>query len=160
MSVPWFTTARVYAAWAAVGPLVGVIIGAWLAARWQRKKWILENKASEYRGILDALNSYRLLLAEYHASYRGSISGVDVTERRDAQLALGRAQDAVSNAFADRIFTRLAVSQSDAGRDWSTHAAQKLPDKMANFWVEPKLLDSVHDKLVEASQDDLKLHDA
>ena len=62
--------AHFYQVWAVVGPLVGVVIGAWLTARWQRKKRILDNKTSEYRGILDALNSYRFVLTEYYALYK------------------------------------------------------------------------------------------
>jgi hypothetical protein len=144
----------------AVLSLVGVIIGASLSAFWQRRNWILDHKSAEYRGILDALSSYRRLLTEYHASYRGSIPGVDEKERADAQMTLARAKDAVANAFADRIFTRGAVMRSDARTDWAAHSDQKLSDIMPNFWERIKILDAVHDKLVKASQDDLKLHDS
>jgi len=41
--------------WAAVGPLVGVWIGAVLAKRWQREQWIADNKRAEYRKLLTTL---------------------------------------------------------------------------------------------------------
>jgi hypothetical protein len=92
-----------YRVWAVVGPLatglVGVVLGAWLTACWQRKKWILDNKTTEYRGILDALNSYRWQLVNYNVLYGPPAMGVSVKDRHDAQVALAQAFDAVSNAF-------------------------------------------------------------
>ncbi len=37
--------------WGVVGPLVGVVIGAWLARSWQRKHWLLESKKAEFREL-------------------------------------------------------------------------------------------------------------
>jgi hypothetical protein len=34
--------------WGVVGPLVGVVIGAWLAHSWQHKNQPLEGKKAEY----------------------------------------------------------------------------------------------------------------
>jgi hypothetical protein len=141
----------------AVLSLVGVIIGALLAGFWQRRNWILDHKAAEYRGILDALSSYRHLLAEYHEWYRGNKEGVKVEEKPDAQKALARAKDAVTDAFGDRIFTFKAAEHSDAAKDWTTHKEQKLRELMPDFWERAKILDSVHEKLVKESRDDLKL---
>jgi len=51
--------AEVFAMWNAIGPLVGVVIGAlltpWVAWHWQRKQWMLDNKKQEYRDLLDGL---------------------------------------------------------------------------------------------------------
>ena len=44
-------------AWASVGPLVGVIIGAMLTRAWDRRKWINENRKQEYRELLSTLTS-------------------------------------------------------------------------------------------------------
>jgi adenosyl cobinamide kinase/adenosyl cobinamide phosphate guanylyltransferase len=44
-------------AWASVGPLVGVIIGAMLTRAWDRRKWINENRKQEYRELLMTLTS-------------------------------------------------------------------------------------------------------
>ena len=37
--------------WCVVGPLVGVVIGIWLARCWQRKQQLLESKRSECREL-------------------------------------------------------------------------------------------------------------
>jgi hypothetical protein len=156
----WFhlIAAHFYQVWAAIGPLVGVILGAWLTARWQRKKWILDNKTAEYRGILDALNSYRFMLIDYHAHYYPGATGFLMKDKHDAQIALARANDAVTNGFADRIFTRMAVDQSGAREDWST-CAKMFSAGPIDINPTLKVLDGTHDKLVKASQADLKLQD-
>src|SRR6266404_6383389 len=43
--------------WLAVGPLVGVLVGAYIANRNQRKHWIADNKRAEYRKLLSTLAS-------------------------------------------------------------------------------------------------------
>jgi hypothetical protein len=41
--------------WAIAGPLVGVLVGAYLTTRTQRKHWILDNRRSEFRKLLTTL---------------------------------------------------------------------------------------------------------
>jgi hypothetical protein len=141
-----------------VGTLVAVGFGAWLTERWQRKKWILDNKVAEYRGILDALNSYRFALTEYYSLYKIALVAVPAQKKYDDDVALARAVDRVNNSFADRIFTRKLVSQSGARADWST-LADKLRSNKSGLDELLKIIDSIHDKLVKASQTDLKLYD-
>jgi len=43
--------------WSAVGPLMGVCLGAYIASRNQRKQWLLDNKRQEYRELLTALTN-------------------------------------------------------------------------------------------------------
>ena len=155
--LPHLIAAHFYQAWAAIGPLVGVVIGAWLTARWQRKKWILDNKTDEYRGILDALNSYRFKLIEYLSLYHPGAAGFLVKDKHEAQMTLAKAHDAVNNAFADRIFTQLMVAQSGAKDDW-TKCTEMRSDKPGYINEVLTMLNSVHDKLVKASQADLQLH--
>jgi hypothetical protein len=49
--------------WAAVGPLVGVALGSWLATKSQRKHWLLDNKRAEYRKLLATLAACRTRFA-------------------------------------------------------------------------------------------------
>ena len=153
------TADNFYKVWAAVGPLVGVVIGAWLSARWERRKWVLDNKTAEYRGILDALNSYRPILTEYYALYRISLVAVPAQKKYDDTIALAKALDAVTNAFDDRIFTRQAIAQSGARNDWNSFANKLRSDK-SDLDELLKMVDSIHGKLVKASQVDLKLRGA
>ena len=62
------TLGKFFAIWAAVGPLVGVVVGGFLTAWWQRRQWILDNKAREYREALDALEAYRRSLLNHLAT--------------------------------------------------------------------------------------------
>lgn len=48
---------NVRAAWSAVGPLVGVLVGAWLTRSGDHKKWINDNRKEEYRELVTALTS-------------------------------------------------------------------------------------------------------
>jgi hypothetical protein len=41
--------------WPAVGPLVGVLIGAYIANRNQRSHWIADSKKEEYRELITAM---------------------------------------------------------------------------------------------------------
>ena len=44
-------------AWTVVGPLVGVLIGAWLTRSGERRQWLADQKRAEYREILSAMTS-------------------------------------------------------------------------------------------------------
>src|SRR5216684_3676535 len=44
------------AVWAVGGPLLGVLVGAYIANRNQRKQWIAENKKQEYRELLSVMS--------------------------------------------------------------------------------------------------------
>lgn len=43
-------------AWASVGPLVGVVVGALLARSWERKKWERENRKEECRELIKSIS--------------------------------------------------------------------------------------------------------
>ena len=49
-------------AWIAIGPLVGVMIGAWLSGYWDRKKWIKDNRKQECKEVLTAMSKTATLL--------------------------------------------------------------------------------------------------
>lgn len=153
-----YAAAHISNLWAVVGPLAGVGYGAWLTARWQRKKWILDNKVSEYRGILDAINSYRFALTEYYALYEFAKVAVPARKKYDDDIALAKTQSAVTNAFADRIFIRTAVKRCGARKEWSELAARQLAGKSTSEEL-LKIIDGIHNKLVKAFLDDLKLDD-
>jgi len=48
--------------WVAIGPLVGVVIGALLARSWDRQKWIKDNRKQECKELLTAMSKAATLL--------------------------------------------------------------------------------------------------
>ena len=42
-------------AWPALGPLIGICIGAYLTTRTQKRQWVRDNKRVEYRELLTAI---------------------------------------------------------------------------------------------------------
>jgi len=50
--------------WAAVGPLVGILIGHYLVRSWQRRQWLADNQKEEYRKVLAGLNRLHMLLTK------------------------------------------------------------------------------------------------
>lgn len=56
--------------WAYIGPLVGLLIGAFLQSNSQRKQWRRDNIKQECKDVIDALVKFRFALWEYHWSDR------------------------------------------------------------------------------------------
>jgi hypothetical protein len=44
-----------YGFWAAVGPLIGVLVGALLARSWDKQKWMKDTRKHEFQELLTAL---------------------------------------------------------------------------------------------------------
>ncbi|MCU1270724.1 MAG: hypothetical protein JWN74_2018 [Acidobacteriaceae bacterium] len=54
----WTLAAKIVAvAWAAIGPLVGVLIGAFLTSRIQRRQWLSDRKREEYHELLSTITA-------------------------------------------------------------------------------------------------------
>jgi hypothetical protein len=41
--------------WTAIGPLLGVFVGAFLTRSWDKKKWMNDNRKEEYRELMSSL---------------------------------------------------------------------------------------------------------
>src|SRR5712692_8308724 len=65
--------------WAAVGPLVGILIGHYLVRSWQRRQWLADNQKEEYRRVLAGLNRLNMVLAQQHSN-----RNVDAQETKQA----------------------------------------------------------------------------
>ena len=63
-----------YAIWAAVGPLLGLVVGAWLQARGQHQQWRRDNVRQECRELLGQLSVNLFAFVDW----RKSIAGRDV----------------------------------------------------------------------------------
>jgi|ERR1019366_5537332 hypothetical protein len=98
--------------WAVGGPLVGVLIGAYIANRNQRKNWIADCKKEEYRELLSVVASaYAKLLSVRHKFVWND-------EARDIQLQ-------VASVLRDRIFIAKQLLRLDAMNRW-VRAFEKL----------------------------------
>jgi len=60
----WVTTFLIV--WAAVGPLVGILMGHYLVRSWERKRWLADNRKEEYRRVLAGLNKVNMLMIDLH----------------------------------------------------------------------------------------------
>lgn len=108
------------AAWSAIGPLVGVLIGAGLTKHIQRRQWLADRKREEYRELLTVLT-------------QGYGEVMELDQRNELSVdAVNQIQIRVVHAVHNRIFTSdEAMVKIDVFKEWSD-ALQKLRigDKM------------------------------
>lgn len=121
--------------WAAVGPLVGIIIGHYLVRSWERKRWLADNRKEEYRRFLAGLNKVNGFMVEYH------VTGV-VNEK-----ALKEAVEESSLALNTSLFINDFLEESKVAGDVLA-AARKLTnggsfdDYHKEYWKAINLIQS------------------
>jgi hypothetical protein len=131
-------------AWGAIGPLVGVLIGAWLGQSWQKKRWLLESKQTEYRELISKLSeNVHCILKNWPAS---GITGRELQEARDAKLAGER-------LIEDRIFIHKQMRAENALAQWNRLAEEKEFSKVLRCWTD------LHAALMKTARKDLRLKD-
>jgi hypothetical protein len=123
---PWWLI-LIFAVWAAVGPLVGIVIGHYLTRSWQRRQWIADNRKEEYRKVLSGLNRLNTLLVKQHLNGR-----VDVEEIKPAM-------DEVSVALNTSLFITDFLEESKVAGDVLDYAKKlvqggSFEDYQANYW--------------------------
>ena len=64
--------------WAAVGPLVGILIGHYLVRSWQRRQWLADNQKEEYRRVLAGLNRLNMALVEQYCN--GNVDAQEIKQ--------------------------------------------------------------------------------
>jgi hypothetical protein len=69
--------------WTAVGPLLGVLVGAFLARSWDKKKWMNDNRKEEFRELITALMNAAaaLIMQQIHANEQT----IEMDEEENAQ---------------------------------------------------------------------------
>lgn len=87
--------------WAAVGPILGILIGGLTAWAIQRAQWLRDRKLEEYRELLNAMNT---------AAIEQLDSGTSL-KTKEAFKSAGR-------VFADRIFIRDDMEELDAEKNY------------------------------------------
>jgi hypothetical protein len=153
-SAPPFPIHWLYVVWAAIGPLVGVIIGAWLTSRWQRKQWVLDNKAREYREALDALNTYRRALLSHLATQAGAVQAMNAGQ---TVMALAQSQVHLDSVLADRIFTLDAVANSGVRDELMRFYQSQISANPPSITLTTQSIADMHLKLLETAVADLRL---
>jgi hypothetical protein len=109
---PWESfTSTVGSVWLAVGPLIGVCIGAYLTKRWQRSQWIADHKRAEYRKLLTTL------AGTFIGSVRLRGSGVALGAREQRRLYDLEARASV--VILDRIFIADEVKEMNLLKRWN-----------------------------------------
>jgi hypothetical protein len=93
--------------WNSVGPLVGVLVGAWLARSWDKRKWIDDNRKEECRELLTAIIDAASVMIR-HATARG-VSQNQVDEGYVTAL----------KTFENRIFIATDVENQGLVNMWA-----------------------------------------
>ena len=99
--------------WAAVGPVVGILVGAYLTKQWQREQWLADNRKEECRELLSAIARSSDALLEA----RSQVEQQSVT-KNDA-LKVSWAEDRKCMIlFQDRIFTAKRLNEHKIFTTW------------------------------------------
>ena len=119
-------------AWAVVGPLIGVFVGAYIANRNQRRQWVADNKRQEYLELLTALvEACGNLIALYTP---GTLSSPEEQRRCD------ETEKRVGVVILDRIFIARDVKSIDLAERWSRALSEvhrtRDPEPFANTFSE------------------------
>jgi len=106
--------------WSAVGPLIGVLVGANIANRNQRKHWLLDNRRAEYRKLLTTLTrAYGDIMNTYS---QAGITGKDMHRCERVRL------NAI-NVIRDRIFISEEVTKMELLEKWNSAAVTFIKDR-------------------------------
>ena len=97
--------------WPAVGPLVGVFIGAYIANQNQRKHWLADNRKEEYRELMAVITKSLNAYLERYVLNIGVVSGED---ERHLQETLTE----VMQITRSRLFIRDAIERLDVVNRW------------------------------------------
>lgn len=146
------------AIWAAVGPLVGVLIGSLLTARSQRKQWLYDKKQAEYREVLDALQVYRWRLLNRLATILpAGIVAVGARTDKEEREAVAEAEVSLNNILADRLFIRGALEQTKVREDLRKFRSTLAPHDENSISHSSEVLGDLHRRIVDAAERDLNV---
>jgi len=144
VSVEWNFLTR---SWSSIGPLVGVAVGAWLSRSWQRKQWVRDSKAAEYRELISSLSQCaHALMDKFNSNFPGGTftSGADLIE-------LDGAESRAYNTISDRLFIADVMKREKVRERWLTVIRQTEGTK---FWAEWSAL---YKTMVSTARHDLNL---
>ena len=85
------------AGWSSIGPMVGVLVGAWLARSWDKQKWLNDNRKEECRELLTAVTDAVTAILDRDIATSGVSYATKQARANDAFLISLK-------IFQDRIF--------------------------------------------------------
>ncbi len=150
------TTAWSYVIPGATG-LIGVVIGALLTAHWQHGQWVRDNKAREYREVLDELNAFRWRYLNYyarHVAIQGVTGGLDDVKE---EKALHESYARLDSLLADRIFTLNAIAKSGVREDLANFFQSTFGADRPTVTKATQAIANIHQRLVQTATSDLRL---
>lgn len=103
-------------AWSSIGPLVGVLIGAWLARSWQRKQWLLESKKAEYRELLSGLSESAHYIGNNSPNL--TVQGMLTVRTGDQERGSAESLTRGFRTIEDRIFIADTVARQRIEERW------------------------------------------
>jgi len=95
--------------WTAIGPLVGVLVGAYITGKRQKRDWVANNKKEEYRELLAAMT--RTLSTCLHLHNLAVLSDED-------QKKLVTVSAELMETTRSRIFIAERIKQMNVVRRW------------------------------------------
>jgi hypothetical protein len=131
-------------AWSGVGPLVGVLIGAWLSRSWQQRHWARDNRKAEYRELINCLSQNAHLLMR---SLGPSVGGLTDEELWGNDGAASRGY----NVISDRLFIAEVMKRENVRDRWLSLVKQREASKFWSEWSD------LYKTLLETARRDLNL---
>jgi hypothetical protein len=130
-------------AWAALGPLVGVLVGAYLTGRRQRRDWLADNKKEEYRELVSGLTKG---LSTYLQLYVAQTIRTGEDQKR-----LQESLASIMEITRSRLFIAKEVKRLDVVKRWHdlTGSFENDRDNIAFARGVGKLLDEILDAAVK-----------
>lgn len=132
--------------WNAVGPLAGVLVGAFIANRNQRKNWLLDNKRSEYRKLLTTISDAGSKFIVFYGAEPVVASGKQ-------QFAIGETARKSVDVIYNRLFIADRVIKLNIEKRWE--AAISALRKTHDINAFGKTLDTIMHEIRTAALEDL-----
>ena len=97
--------------WAAIGPLIGILVGHYLTRAWQREQWLIDNRKEECRELLSTLTTSYWILSRLDTLSTSPSEEESQKRLSDAELDSYR-------TIEDRIFIAADLKKAGVLKTW------------------------------------------